>query len=51
MRKLDFIIYDNCNILLKFIQIFPAKILQSAEQNGCSGRWFVFPMHIAVGGG
>ena len=25
MRKVDFIIYDNCNILLKFIQIFSAK--------------------------
>ena len=39
--QLDFIIYDNCNTLLKFIQIFSTKyckFLQCAKQNGCSGR-------------
>ena len=38
MRKLDFIIYDTCNTLLKFIQIFSAKYCNLQKKNGCSGR-------------
>ena len=43
MRKLDFIIYDNCNTLLKFIQIFSAKYCNlqnkmAAREDGLSSR-------------
>ena len=38
MRKLDFIIYDNCNISLKFIQIFSAKYIYFNLQNKMSAR-------------
>ena len=51
MYKLDFIIYDNYNILLKFIQIFPAKYCNLQNKMAAREDWFVFPIHIAFGGG